>query len=203
MRVRITHWMAAIFLALAGCWSATALGQSGTAGEVSARVYGPQELAVMKLDGIWAGVGYLDQEKLTKQLESMPEGDAKEILMHKAGTFLSIVAAMEFRADGQLETDMEITGEDGEVVREPTIGTWKIIEVRDSRRLVELNETLDDKSERSTRQLIQFYEDGQHIAVVIESDPALADFNPLIVMERVPAEKIAKAEAAHGPKFDR
>jgi|GEM_PF-7113248 len=203
MRIQNGHWTTKVFLAFAACWSANCFGQSGTAVEAPARVYGPQELAVMKLDGIWAGVGYLDHEKLAKHLEAMPEGDAKEILFHKAGTFLSIVAAMEFRADGMLETEMEVTGADGQVQREPTIGTWRIVEVRDSRRLVELNETLADEQKRVSRQLIQFYEDGEHIAVLIETDPLLKDFNPLIVMERVPAEKIALAEASGGAKFDR
>jgi hypothetical protein len=153
---------------------------------------GPLIAPVLRLDGVWAGVGYLDEEKLAAQLQTMPEGEAKTSLITKASLFLSLVAAMEFKPDGSLETELEITGTDGKVLREPAVGRWTLVEARENRALVELVERLPDETERTSRRLLQFYEDGEHLAMLMETDAALQEFNPLVIMARIPAGSVAQ-----------
>ncbi len=188
----------AVFLNAAGSLvSAHAQNTQGTgAGQA---VAGPAIAATFRLEGIWAGVGYLDEEKLAAHLESMTEGPERDTLVNKAATYLSIAAALEFRPDGRLETDLEVQDGDGKVLREPTLGTWKALEKKENRILVELNEKLPDESERVSRRLIQFYDDGEHIALLMESDPLLTDFNPLIVLQRVPPTDIAQTNQPAAP----
>lgn len=162
-------------------------------------VQGPAAPITFRLEGVWAGVGYLDEAKLAGKLEAMTAGPERDELVNKAATFLTIVAALDFRRDGGLETDLEVTAADGKAHNEPTVGRWKLVERKENRFLIELQETLEDKTERTSRRLVQFYEDGEHIALLMETDPLLAEFNPLIVLERVPEAKIASAAAPSAP----
>lgn len=162
----------------------------------AAPITGPSSTPILRVDGVWAGVGYLDEEKLAAQLQAMPEGEAKTTLITKANLFLSLVAALEFKADGSLETELEITGVDGKVLREPAVGRWTLVETRENRALVELVERLPDQTERTSRRVLQFYEDGEHLAMLMETDAALQEFNPLVIMARIPVGVVAQAPAA-------
>lgn len=170
--------------------------QAAPAQSPAAPITGPTSTPVLRVDGVWAGVGYLDEEKLAAQLQAMPEGEAKTTLITKANLFLSLVAALEFKADGSLETELEITGVDGKVLREPAVGRWTLVETRENRALVELVERLPDQTERTSRRVLQFYEDGEHLAMLMETDAALQEFNPLVIMARIPVGVVAQAPAA-------
>lgn len=180
-----------------------AVGQEAAAGANKPVVQGPAAPVTPQLEGIWAGVGYLDEAKLAEKLATMAEGPERAALVNKSATFLTIVAAIEFRKDGSLETDLEVTDAEGVPHNEPTKGTWSLIERKENRFLVELRETLEDKTERTSRRLIQFYEDGEHFALLMETDPVLEEFNPLVVMKRVRDLQIADAAQADPRKNDR
>lgn len=156
------------------------------------------------LHGYWAGVGYLDIEKLEQKLAGLKDETARQKLNAQADLFLSMVAVMGFQANGKWESELELTDESGKPVREGLRGTWKIVESRADRFLVEILELKSDKTTETVRKMFQFYDDGHHMATPVETAAELADLNPLIVFERIPAEAVAEnSDPTKAPTKDR
>lgn len=144
-----------------------------------------------QLKGVWAGVAYLDEEKLKAKVDAIQNADEKKALMAKAQLFLSAVAAYEFKETGEYESDFEIDTDDGEIARAATIGKFKVVEADGPKMIVQFLEKTKEPDAAHEKKLIQFYEDGEHMAVVVPAPAELADCNPLLVFERVSAEQLA------------
>ena len=147
-----------------------------------------------QLKGVWAGVAYLDEEKLKEKIEALPSVAEKKAFITKAELFLSAVAAYEFKENGDYETDFEINTDDGEVARAATIGRYKVVENDGLKMVVEFVEKTKEATAAREKKLIQFYEDGDHMAVLVPAPEELADCNPLLVFERVKPEQIVDPE---------
>lgn len=185
---------------------ASATGTQAAAQAPAVQPAAPSPSASRQLPGTWAGISYLDEDRIGEHLAQLPDDKAREVLLHKAAAFLSVVIAIEFRHDGTLESELEVADEQGNPLIETTTGRWRIAERKEDRLIVELEERLADGKERKSRRLIQFYEDGDHLAILMDADPALAPFNPLFILERVPAGEIAQApgtEQAAPPRINR
>lgn len=155
------------------------------------------------LAGHWAGVSYLDETKLKQKYDSLTDPAQKEALVRAAEAFLSLVVAVEYKANGTMESDVEMLSTNGEVVREVVVGTWRVVETKGLKLIVEIQERVPDKTPEPVRKFFQFYEGGDHLATPIETAPELAELNPLIVFERLPAAVVAEMQKAQPPKVDR
>lgn len=161
-------------------------------------------ITATSLNGYWAGVGYLDEQKLEAKLKTLTDETQKKQLQEKANLFLSMVAVMGLQPTGQMVSEIEVTDATGKPIREVVQGTWKVVEQKENRLLVEFLEQGSDKSTTTVRKVFQFYEDGMNMASPVETSAELAEFNPLIIYERVPDAAIAEnVDPAAPPKIDR
>ncbi len=183
----------AVPAALAGKPSAATTGQAQ-----------PVRITATALNGYWAGVGYLDEQKLAAKLAATTDEAARKQLEARANLFLSMVAVIGLQPNGQMISELEVTDATGKPVQEVVQGTWKVVEQRENRFLVEFVEQGADKSTTTVRKVFQFYEDGWNMASPVETAADLADLNPLIIYERVPEAALAEnVDPAAPPKIDR
>jgi len=164
----------------------------------------PVRITATSLNGYWAGVGYLDEQKLEAKLKTLTDETQKKQLQEKANLFLSMIAVMGLQPNGQMVSEIEVTDAAGKPIREVVQGTWKVVEQKENRLLVEFLEQGADKSTTTVRKVFQFYEDGWNMASPVETSAELAEFNPLIIYERVPDAALAEnTDPAAPAKIDR
>jgi hypothetical protein len=161
------------------------------------------EVKAFSLNGYWAGVAYLDMDKLQEKLAATTDVDLQKSISLQAEMFLSMVSVVNFKPNGMVESELELNDENGKIVTEATTGSWKIVESRESKFLVDVLERHADGSTVTVRKMFQFYEDGEHMASHVETSPELADLNPLLIFERIPAALMAERETQAEPKRDR
>ena len=148
-----------------------------------------------KLVGIWLGAAYLDENLLNEKLNGLPQEEASAIIQ-QAQFFAGTEMAIEFRPNGSLENDVEITAPDGQTIREGGQGTWKIVQVDGESFVVEIAERQGDGSMTSSQKVYKFYEDGDHFAVSIPLDNILGQCNPLLIFERkILSDQVAEVPA--------
>jgi hypothetical protein len=135
-----------------------------------------------KLVGVWLGEAYLDESRLELKLQTLPPQQQQEILQ-RARTFMTTMMAVDFRADGTLENDGEVTPVGGTPIRLGGSGTWRAIESNENKLLIETTEKLADGTISTTKQLYRFYPDGRQVALTIEMDE-LDGCSPMIIFTR-------------------
>lgn len=155
------------------------------------------------LNGYWAGVAYLDMDKLQEKLAATKDVELQNLIKLQAQMFMSMVSVVNFKPNGTVESELEVNDENNEVVTESIVGRWKVVESRDAKFLVDVLEQQASGSSVTVRKLFQFYEDGEHMASPVETSPELADLNPLIVFERIPEAVMAAQEKIGAPTRDR
>jgi hypothetical protein len=164
----------------------------------------PVKISATSLNGYWAGVGFLDEQKLAAKLAATTDEAARKQLEARANLFLSMVSVIGLQPNGQMVSEVEVTDATGNPVREVVQGTWKVVEQRENRFLVEFLEQGADKSTTNVRKIFQFYEDGLNMASPVETAVDLADLNPLIIYERIPEAALAEnTDPAAPQKIDR
>ena len=177
---------------------------AGKAQPATAATAQPVKLSATSLNGYWAGVGYLDEQKLAAKLAAITDETARKQLETRANLFLSMVAVIGMQPNGQMVSEVEVTDATGKPVREVVQGTWKVVEQRESHFLVEFLEQGADKSTTTVRKIFQFYEDGLNMASPVETAADLADLNPLVIFERIPEAALAEnTDPAAPQKIDR
>lgn len=178
-------WVGLVVLALVTAPGSTARGQNVSAG--------PQQ--TFEFRGVWAGVAFLDEALLKAKYDALTDQAAKDAFITKAEAFLSAVAAFQFKADGRYESEVEMFNIAGEVERAKTSGQYRILESDGPKFIVEFIEISEEGPSEKEKRLIQFYEDGQHFAVLVPAPEEFQDCNPLMVFERVPDEALSAQES--------
>ncbi len=194
------HWLAACailaLLGAVGCGDVGPVAQSSptsnkveSSDDVPSKVVTPvvnenpgidaSELLV----GTWLGGAYLDGVKLEAVLGNVPAPSRNEIQTH-AQNFLTTVMAIDFRNDGSVIHDIEISPQGGRTIRQGSTGTWRVVEKDNRRIVVETVESLADGQSETSRKVCRLYEDGDHFALQIDLPGPLADCNPLLVFAR-------------------
>ncbi len=135
-----------------------------------------------KLVGVWLGEAYLDESRLELKLQTLPPQRQQEIL-ERARTFMTTILAIDFRADGTLENDGEVTPVGGTPIRLGGNGTWRALESNENKLLIETTERLVDGTISTTKQLYRFYPDGRQVALTVEMDE-LDSCSPMIIFTR-------------------
>ncbi|HMP80375.1 MAG TPA: hypothetical protein PKD54_13050 [Pirellulaceae bacterium] len=150
----------------------------------------------LSLVGLWVGVSYLDEEKVTAKYNQIQDQAQREAFVQAVESFLSLAVAVNYQANGTLESDAEIMDAQGDTIREATSGQWRVVESKGLKLLIEIYERSPEGQVITTRKLLQFYEDGEHLATPVETSELLADLNPLVIFERVPPEVVAEMQKA-------
>lgn len=148
-----------------------------------------------QLKGVWAGVASLDDAKIQEKVDNLFSPQEKEALLKKARLFLTAVVAYEFKDNGEYEADFEINTEKGSVERVSTIGKYQILERNGPKLIVEFLEKSEESQAKPEKKLLQFYEDGENLAMLVPAPPELSDCNPMVIFERVRPDQIMDAES--------
>ena len=186
--VSIVTWSIVLIISMVSCFLLGCGTETKATAEAVTQPHGlanKEAYAAMrnKLVGVWLGKAQLDRTRLTKLMEPMPRQSVAEI-SHKADYFTGTLMAIEFRHDGTLENEIEITPPGEQPISATGFGTWHIVDADDRGIVVEIAEHNRDGSITTSRKTYQFYEDGDHFAVSIPLESVLAECNPLIIFER-------------------
>jgi hypothetical protein len=152
-----------------------------------------------RLTGVWAGLAYLDEDKLKEKFDKLETEEQKETFLRRAESFLSGVAAFEFKPDGTFESDVEIITTEGKSEGAQSSGTYQIVEVDGPKFIIEITEQGPDGKPIRERKLLQFYEDGDHMGILVPAPDLFADCNPLMVFERMNPRAMAEESIAQQP----
>jgi len=135
------------------------------------------------LPGIWLGNAVIDKAKLTQKISSLTP-EQQELILAKASSFLSTIMAVEYKPDGTLENDLEMVSMDGQVMRDGSRGSWRVLESRDSGLVIETSETLPDGNIAKTESFLKFFADGNRFVTAVTLGPDLRDCDAMIVFEK-------------------
>jgi hypothetical protein len=185
---------------MAGCRTETeTAGDGGESGVQAARLAGSSQHIV----GVWAGVGVVDQQLLADKLVTL-SGEEQEQLKAAASAFCSTVVAIEFRAEGAWEMDIEMKAVDGEILRDATVGSWRVVDQSENVVLVETTEPQPDGTTTQQRWHCEFVGDFDHLAIPTPLNSALVDCKPAFAFERLDAKSMTElrtAERAEKQKY--
>ena len=92
--------------------------------------------------------------------------------------------AVEYKPDGTLENDLEMVSMDGQVMRDGSRGSWRVLESRDSGLVIETSETLPDGNIAKTESFLKFFADGNRFVTAVTLGPDLRDCDAMIVFEK-------------------
>ena len=111
--------------------------------------------------------------------------------------FISTAMAVDFRADGTMETAVEITPPGEAPVSGATVGTWRVNDIRGDQYVMKVHETLPDGSIATSEKLFSIVGENQ-ISMSADTDPLVNQCGPRILLDRqtVPAANVARGESA-------
>ena len=151
-----------------------------------------ETLSAQQLSGVWLGEAVLDEVKLQNKVGQLP-AESREFVLAKARSFLSTVMAIEFRADGTVENDLAIVSVDGQVLRDGSIGSWRVVENKDDGLVVETQERLTDGTTATDQVFYKFFDNGNRFAMAVPVNEDLQGCNAMLVFGRqaMPAANLA------------
>ncbi len=153
---------------------ATAVGEPRSAGFEEMR---------RSLVGIWLGQTGIDTDKLQQKLAAL-EGDSKAELESLVQDFMTTIMAIDFRDDGTMDSEIELTFGGQDLELEASHGTWKIIEVQQNCVTVATVEQLADGTIEESQQSFEFHEDRSMLVTTVPAQNGLRDLNPRLVFHR-------------------
>ena len=150
-------------------------------------------LPVQQLTGVWLGEAVIDEAKFEQKVSLLAPAQ-QQLTLAKARSFLSMVMAVEFRKDGTLENGVEIVSTDGQVLRDSSVGKWRIVSVEKNDLLVEIQETLSDGTVATDQNVYTFFPGGDRFAMAVPVSHELRDCNPMLVFQRktIPRTNLAE-----------
>lgn len=146
-----------------------------------------------QLHGIWMGAAALDEALLEQAAAGMNEAQTNA-LVAEIKAFISTEMAVHFKPDGTLETAIEVTPPGGQPIAGITNGTWKVVEARGGRFVVETTET-DASGAVSKGQKIFTLLSDNRVTVAAPLGSVLAQCNPQIILDRQPEGDANVAQA--------
>ena len=153
----------------------------------------------LELQGVWYGEAVYDVDAFNQRLSEIPPEEALK-LQEMVSTFATVIMAAEFRADSVVELDMMITRQDGQQMRDRSVGTWAIV-ARDRENLkVETSEYKSENGDPAKKVYVYKVLDQDHFHFVPDSvSPDLHPFSPRIVFQRVEQPLEDSAAVAEEP----
>ena len=154
----------------------------------------PTELTARSLTGAWLGEAVMDQEKFKNKVAQL-NAESQTMANVMAKSFLSTAMAMEFHENGTVENEVEVLSTQGQLLRDGSRASWRVLESKPNGLLVQTQEQLPDGTVVSDRMFYQFSGDRNQMAVRIPVGKELQDCDAMIVFERqmLPSTNIAAA----------
>lgn len=139
--------------------------------------------SAQQLPGVWLGEAVLDEVKLHHKVRQLPY-ESREVALAKARSFLSTVMAIEYRSDGTLENDLAIVSIDGQILRDDSFGSWRVVESKDDGLVVETQEQLSDGTVATDQVFYKFFDGGNRFAMAVPVNEDLQGCDAMMVFER-------------------
>jgi len=136
-----------------------------------------------RLVGIWLGTASIDEGKLQAKLDQLAVENRNGAIA-KAQSFLSTTMAIEYKEDGSVENDLELVSVDGRLLRDGSIGTWRIVESVGDGLLIETEETLSDGTIATNQFDYKFAEDGTQFVLPVPVSEELQGCDATLVFKR-------------------
>ncbi len=156
----------------------------------------PVALTARSLAGVWLGKAVLDARKLEQRVSQL-DPENQKVASAKAKSFLSTVMAMEFRENGTLESEVELISTQGQILRDGSLASWRVLDAKPNGLLVQIQERLADGTIASDQHFYQFSADRNQIAFRVPVSPELRDCDAMVVFER---KTLPPTNVATGPK---
>jgi len=142
-----------------------------------------------ELVGVWLGQGVLDQSSLAIAIKGLSSETKRQVTV-AAEAFLATEMAVEFKANGEMETAIEVVNKMGQ--RESGVGlaTWEATRTvnRGEYRVTSVEEQLNGSSV-TDHKTYRVSSDGQTLKLLVDLPGLLGQCNPHIVLKRQDSEQ--------------
>jgi len=148
-----------------------------------------------ELVGVWLGKGALDQDSLKLAIDGLSAETQRQISV-AADTFLATAVAVEFKADGKMETAVGVINKRGARESGVALATWEASRtVNRGEYSVASVEKQADGSKVTDYKTYRISDDGQTLTLLVDLPGLLGQCNPRIVFDRQQDEDPAVARA--------
>jgi hypothetical protein len=149
-----------------------------------------KQVAVDKADaphelvGVWMGSGRLNEASLVTAIEGLTPETRRQIEA-AAASFLATDMAIEFKADGQMESAVEVTSLSGQRESGESIATWEAAPtITSGEYRVSSVEIQADGSKVSDYKTYRVSADGRQLVLLVDLPGLLGQCGPQIVFQR-------------------
>ena len=137
-----------------------------------------------ELVGIWWGTGIVDQESLNRAVEGLSDETRRQVTV-AAENFLATEMAIEFKADGSMDTAVEVTSKSGQRESGMGVATWEASPtINAGEYRVKSVETQPNGSEVTDHKTYRVSQDGNQLTLLVDLPGLLGQCNPRIVLKR-------------------
>jgi hypothetical protein len=180
---------------IAGCAKPAADEETATVKEskppVELAKHSEQDEAVTQheLVGVWLGRGSLDQSAVGVAIEGLSAETQRQV-NGAAEAFLATEMAIEFKADGKMETAIEVVNKQGQRESGVGIAVWEASQTvhKGEYRVTSIEEQLDG-SKVTDHKTYRVSADGQTLVLLVDLPGLLGQCNPRIVLKRQDSEE--------------
>ena len=137
-----------------------------------------------ELVGVWWGKGAINEASLAMAIEGLSPETQRQVKT-AAETFLATEMAIEFKADGNMETAVEVTDQSGQRESGTSIATWEAdpTTTRGEYRVSSV-ETQDNGMKVSGYKTYRVSADGRKLVLLVDLPGLLGQCSPQIVLDR-------------------
>ena len=137
-----------------------------------------------ELVGVWMGGGKLNEASLATAIEGLSPETRRQIKA-AAESFLATEMAVEFKADGKMESAVEVTGPSGQRESGESVATWEAAPtITPGEYRVSSVEIQADGSKVSDYKTYRVSADGRMLVLLVDLPGLLGQCGPQIVLER-------------------
>ena len=174
----------------------TAVRESSAPVELAAHAT-EEVVAGRELVGIWLGSGVLDEQSLTTAMDGL-SFETQRQLTAKAETFRATEMAIEFKANGQMVSAVEITSQTGKREAGSGAATWKATPtINPGEYRVSTEETRSTGLKVVDYKTYRVSKNGAQLTLLVDLPGLLGQCNPRIILTRqVEKETIAAGQGS-------
>ncbi len=137
-----------------------------------------------ELIGVWMGAGRLNEASLATAIEGLTPETRRQIEA-AASSFLATEMAVEFKADGQMESAVEVTNRSGQRESGESVATWEAAPtINRGEYRVSSVEIQADGSKVSDYKTYRVSADGRQLVLLVDLPGLLGQCSPQIVLQR-------------------
>ncbi len=150
-----------------------------------------------QLAGFWYGRAHVDRDRLAAQRRAIADERDLRALDEIARTFLTTEIGARFDASGEMELEVQIQTTGGQVLRDSTTGTWRVIDASNDVVWVETVEQLPGGGTETSRVRYELSDDGHTAVMPAPTSELLAGCNPVFVFQRIESVSAALSDGSN------